>query len=81
MKVLHLNITTFFANMDMLEAFEHYRDSDGNPLEIVKYDYKYDPDKVRDDPEFEENFLNDLRKHCPDFVFSFNLVSPISIDH
>ena len=78
MKVLHLNIKTFFANMDMIEAFEQYRDSDGNPLDIVKYDYKYDPEKVRDDPEFEEKFLKDLRKHCPDFVFSFNFLPVIS---
>lgn len=78
MKVLHLNIKTFFANLDMIEAFEQYRDSDGNPLDIVKYDYKYDPEKVRDDPEFEEKFLKDLRKHCPDFVFSFNFLPVIS---
>jgi len=78
MKVLHLNITTFFANMDMLEAFESYRDSNGKPLELIKYDYKYDHDKVRNDPDFEEQFLNDLRKHRPDFVFSFNFLPVIS---
>lgn len=78
MKVLHLNITTFFANMDMLEAFNQYRDSNGHPLEIIKYDYKYDPDKVRNDPDFEERFFNDLRKHQPDFVFSFNFLPVIS---
>ena len=78
MKVLHLNIKTFFANMDMLEAFEQYRDQNGMPLEIIKYDYKYDPDKARDDPGFEEQFLGDLRKHCPDFVFSFNFLPVIS---
>ena len=64
--------------MDMLEAFEQYRDSDGNPLEIVKYDYKYDPEKVRNDSDFEEQFSKDLRKHCPDFVFSFNFLPVIS---
>jgi len=78
MKVLHLNINTFFANMDMLEAFEQYRDSAGNPLDIVKYDYKYDPDKARNDPEFEEQFSADLKKHYPDFVFSFNFLPVIS---
>ncbi len=78
MKVLHLNITTFFANMDMLEAFESYRDSNGNPLEIIKYDYKYDHDKVRNDPVFEKQFLSDLRKYSPDFVFSFNFLPIIS---
>ena len=78
MKVLHLNITTFFANMDMLEAFEAYRDNSGKPLEIVKYDYKYDPDKVRNDPDFEEQFKKDLQKHSPDFVFSFNFLPVIS---
>ena len=78
MKVLHLNIKTFFANMDMLEAFEQYRDSNGCPLEIIKYDYKYDPDKARNDPDFEERFFNDLRKYRPDFVFSFNFLPVIS---
>ncbi len=62
----------------MLEAFESYRDSNGKPLELIKYDYKYDHDKVRNDPDFEERFLNDLRNYRPDFVFSFNFLPVIS---
>ncbi|SEA43452.1 spore maturation protein CgeB [Oribacterium sp. KHPX15] len=78
MKVLHLNITTFFANRDMLEAFEAYRDSDGNPLELIKYNYKYTQDTARNDPDFEEKFQKDLKTHCPDFVFSLNFLPVIS---
>ncbi len=62
----------------MLEAFESYRDSNGKPLELIKYDYKYDHDKVRKDLDFEERFLNDLRNYQPDFVFSFNFLPVIS---
>ena len=62
----------------MLEALEQYRDSLDKPLEIIKYDYKYDHEKVRNDPGFEEMFQKDLRNHCPDFVFSFNFLPVIS---
>lgn len=78
MKVLYLNITDSFCNKDMLEAFQGYKDSDGNPIEIIKYDYKYDADKVRFDPVFEEKFSSELRTHCPDFVFSFSFLPVIS---
>ena len=64
--------------MDMLEAFEQYRDSLDRPLEIIKFDYKYDHEKVRNDPGFEEMFQKVLRNHCPDFVFSFNFLPVIS---
>lgn len=78
MKVLYLDIKTFFGNMDMLEAFEQYSTSNENSLEIIKYPYKYDPEKVRNDPDFEKHFLSDLKKYCPDFVFSFNFLPVIS---
>ena len=41
MKVLVLDIKIFFANMDMLEAFEAYRDENGQKLTVVKYAYDY----------------------------------------
>lgn len=78
MKVLYLNISDSFCSRDMLEAFLGYRDSDENPIEIIKYDYKYDADKVRFDPVFEEKFLGELRTYCPDFVFSFSFLPVIS---
>ncbi len=78
MKVLYLNIESFFGNMDMLDALEHYRDECGNGLVLRKYTYVYDEAKIRIDPDFETRFLNDLRKENPDFVFSFNFLPIIS---
>ncbi|MBR3734705.1 MAG: glycosyltransferase [Lachnospiraceae bacterium] len=78
MKVLYLNITTFFANRDMLDALEHYRDESGNPLEIIRYPHVYDEKKARNDPDFEREFLAALRKENPDFVFSFNFLPVVS---
>ncbi|SFB94233.1 CgeB family protein [Butyrivibrio sp. YAB3001] len=78
MKILYLNITTFFANKDMLAALESYKDSNGNSLDIIKYDYVYDESKVRNDDVFEKAFLAALRKHVPDFVFSFNFLPVVS---
>lgn len=78
MKVLYINITTFFANRDMLDALEHYRDESGKPLEIIRYPYIYDEKKARNDPEFETEFLTELKKETPDFVFSFNFLPVIS---
>lgn len=78
MKILYLNIQTFFANRDLLDAFEHYKDRDGNSLEILRYPYTYDEKKARNDPEFESDFLSTLRRETPDFVFSFNFLPVIS---
>ena len=78
MKILYLNIESFFANMDMLDALKNYRDSSGASLEIVKYDYIYNESKVRNDSDFETHFLSALRKHVPDFVFSFNFLPVVS---
>jgi len=78
MKLLYINITTFFANRDMLDALEQYRDEAGKPLEIIKYDYQYVEDKVRSDKAFEDDFLKALRQHTPDFVFSFNFLPVVS---
>ena len=78
MKILYLNITTFFANKDMLDALEHYRDESGNPLEIILYPYVYDEKKARNDTDFEQRFLASLRKESPDFVFSFNFLPVVS---
>ncbi len=78
MKILYLNITTFFANMDMLDALEKYRDENGEMLKIIKYPYDYDESKVRNDPAFETEFSASLRKCVPDFVFSFNFLPVVS---
>ena len=78
MKILYLNITTFFANKDMLNALEHYRDEKGQPLEIIKYPYLYEEKKARKDEVFEEEFQKALREHVPDFVFSFNFLPVVS---
>ncbi len=78
MKILYLDISVFFANRDMLDALKHYRDENGKPLELICYPYTYDETKVRNDPEFEKEFLNILRDKSPDFVFSFNFLPVIS---
>ncbi|WP_026662611.1 CgeB family protein [Butyrivibrio proteoclasticus] len=78
MKVLFLDIKIFFANMDMLEAFESYRDSSGKPLEIIRYSYDYDEKRVRNDETFEDTFQKVLRDNTPDFVFSFNFLPVVS---
>ena len=72
MKVLYLDIKIFFANLDMLEAF-----NDSN-LDVVTYPYDYDEKKVRNDEEFEALFKNALNKEVPDFVFSFNFLPVVS---
>ena len=78
MRILYLNIPTFFANMDMLDAFESYRDENGNPLDVIVYPYVYDENKARNDTEFEKSFLSVLRRETPDFVFSFNFLPVVS---
>ncbi len=78
MKVLYLNITNFFAGRDMLDALEHYTDDNGEHLDIIRYPYTYDEDRVRDDPQFESVFLSDLKQDAPDFVFSFNFLPVVS---
>ncbi len=78
MRVLYLDITTFFANRDMLDALEHYTDEKGVGLEIIRYPYVYDEAKARSDPEFEKAFASGIRKHVPDFVFSFNFLPVVS---
>ncbi len=78
MKILYLDISTFFANRDMLEAFERYTDSEGNRPDIIKYPYAYEESRVRKDEAFEEAFLQELRDKAPDFVFSFNFLPVVS---
>ncbi len=78
MRVLYLNITTFFANRDMLDACRKYEDEEGNKLDIIEYPYTYDESKVRNDAPFEEKFLKDLKEYAPDFVFSFNFLPVVS---
>ena len=78
MKVLYLDISIFFANMDMLDALEKYTDSEGNHLEIVKYPYAYEEKKATNDPVFEADFLKAIRSANPDFVFSFNFLPVVS---
>ncbi|MCR5557393.1 MAG: DUF3880 domain-containing protein [Butyrivibrio sp.] len=78
MKVLVLDIKIFFANMDMLEAFEAYRDNNGEKLTIVKYAYNYEEKRVRNDEVFEADFQKKLREEIPDFVFSFNFLPVVS---
>ncbi len=77
MKVLYLDIPIFFANRDMLDAFEHYSNGD-ETMEIVRYHYDYDEKKVRNDEVFERNFETKLREVVPDFVFSFNFLPVVS---
>lgn len=78
MKVLFLDISKFFANRDMLEALENYKDSDGNSIEIVRYPFDYEESKIRNDSEFELKFEKDLNRHVPDFILSFNFLPVIS---
>ena len=78
MKILYLNIESFFANMDMLDALERYVDGNGHKLEIVKYPYVYDESKARNDNKFESAFLKALQDNSPDFVFSFNFLPVVS---
>ena len=78
MKILYLDNPTFFANMDMLEAFEHYRDEDGKKANVLRYKYDYDESKIRVDEEFEFAFLKHLRQCDPSFVFSINFLPVVS---
>ena len=78
MKVLFLDISKFFANRDMLEALENYKDSDGNLLEIVRYPFDYEESKIRNDSEFEIKFEKYLKRHVPDFILSFNFLPVVS---
>ena len=78
MRLLYLNITTFFANRDMLDACRNYTDERGDKLDIIEYPYVYDEAKVRYDAPFEEKFRKDLKELSPDFVFSFNFLPVIS---
>lgn len=78
MKVLYLDIPSFFANMDMLDAMDHYVDDKGSPLEVIKYHYVYDESKIRNDEAFESDFLKTIRDNDPDFVFSFNFLPVVS---
>ncbi len=78
MKVLYLDIPSFFANIDMLDALEHYVDDGGNPLEIIRYHYVYDESRIRNDEVFESDFLKTIRDNDPDFVFSFNFLPVVS---
>ncbi len=78
MKVLYLDIPSFFANMDMLDALDHYADDEGNVLEVVKYRYVYDESRIRNDEAFEGDFLKTIRDNDPDFVFSFNFLPVVS---
>lgn len=78
MKILYLDIPSFFANIDMLDALDHHTDDNGNPLEIVRYHYVFDESKVRNDEAFESSFLKSLRDNDPDFVFSFNFLPVVS---
>ena len=73
-----MDISIFFANRDMLEAFNSYRDNEGHSLKIIRYLYNYDEKKARNDPEFEEDFRKVLNREIPDFVFSFNFLPVIS---
>lgn len=78
MKILYLDIPIFFANMDMLDALDNYRDDNGKVLEVVRYHYDYDEKKARNDENFEKNFSDTLRQNSPDFVFSFNFLPVVS---
>ena len=57
MKILYLDIPSFFANMDMLDALDHYVDDNGTALEVIKYHYVYDESRIRNDTIFENDFL------------------------
>lgn len=78
MKLLYLDISSFFANKDMIEALQHYTDEDGSKLDIIYFPFTYDEARIIDDPLFEKDFLTQLRKHTPDFVFSFNFLPVVS---
>ncbi len=78
MKILFLDIKIFFANMDMLDAFENYLDESGKNLEIIRFPYDYDEKRVRNDAIFEADFEKKLREETPDFVFSFNFLPVVS---
>ena len=78
MKILYLDIKDFFANDDMLDALECFHEDNGGKLEIVRFPYEYHESKVRNDEEFEKVFLEALRNHVPDFVFSFNFLPVVS---
>ena len=78
MKILYLDIPIFFANMDMLDALEHYRDENGNKLEVITFNYNYDEKKARNDEVFEKAFSNAIKDNSPDFVFSFNFLPVVS---
>ena len=78
MKILYLDNSNFFANMDMLDAFEHYMDENGNKADVKRYIYDYDESKIRTDEEFETVFLKRLRQYNPDFVFSINFLPVVS---
>lgn len=78
MKILYFDISSFFANKDMLDALEKFTDSSGNHLQVIKYSYDYNEAKVRNDPEFESDFSKSLKNTSPDFVFSFNFLPVVS---
>lgn len=78
MKILYINIPIFFANRDMRDALENYRDVNGNSLEIIRYEYDYKEETSRKNPEFEKDFIEVLKQQDPDFVFSFNFLPVVS---
>ncbi len=78
MKILYLDIPIFFANMDMLDALDKFRDDNGNKLEVVRYHYDYEEKKARNDDEFEKAFAEAIKDNSPDFVFSFNFLPVVS---
>lgn len=78
MKILYINITTFFANRDMLEALDECVFDDGSKPEVIRYPYEYEESRVRNDPVFEQEFIAALKEHSPDFVFSFNFLPVVS---
>ncbi len=78
MKILYLDISVFFANMDMVDALLRYSEESYGEVSIIRYPYIYDEAHVRNDEDFENRFLKDLRKYDPDFVLSFNFLPVIS---
>lgn len=78
MKVLVVDIDIFFANKDMLEAFENYVDEEGNKLDVCRYAYDYEEKNQRNDPVFEADLKKALDKEAPDFVFSFIFLPVVS---
>lgn len=78
MKLLYLDISSFFANKDMIEALKHYTEDDGSKLDIIYFPFTYNESKIIDDSLFERDFLTQIRKHTPDFVFSFNFLPVVS---